>query len=73
MIGKLSGGLRTVTNQVEKLLPGYQAAAIKPAFIVVVAVVFILVVIVVVDVPVVVVVVDIAGEGADEGLQAAWI
>ena len=54
--------MRTVRKQVDErlLLPGYQAPAIQPVFIVAVVVV-------------VVAIVDIVFEGAEKGRQAIWV
>ena len=64
------GGLRTVTTQVDGLLPGYQAGTKQPAvFVVVVVVVDVpFVVVVVVDVPV-----EAVGESAEKGRQTIWV
>ena len=64
MVHTGEGDLRTVRKQVDErlLLPGYQAPAIQPVFIIVVVVVV-----------VVVAIVDIVVEGAEKGRQAVWV
>ena len=63
------GGLRTVTTQVDGILPGYQSCAKQPAVFVVVVVVYVPFVVVVVDV----VPVEAVGERAEKGWQAIWV